>query len=320
MQISHTKKIYQAYGYVRLSQDDDDKTEESNSISHQKLLIKNFVQNHKDINLVGYKQDDGCSGVTFDRKGFQELMEIIRDGNCDCVIAKDLSRFGRNYIETGKFIERLFPALGVRFIAINDSYDSTINTGFADSMILPFKNLVNDMYSRDISIKVRSNFEVRRQKGDFVGPHIPYGYKRDQKNKGHFVIDEHPAEIVKQIFRMRIEGNSQQFIAEYLNQTGEPSPIEYKKLSGLNYQSGFKVRDKSLWSAQTIGRILRNEVYIGTMVQKKVTTVNYKVRTPIYLPADQQVRVENMHEAIIDIRTFQASFCSFFAKKEPKKH
>lgn len=281
------QKIYQAYGYVRLSQEDDN-AEESNSISNQKMLIMEFVKKREDINLVGFKTDDGCSGVTFDRKGFQELMEIIQEGKCDCLIVKDLSRFGRNYIESGKLIERLFPALGVRFIAINDSYDSAVSNGLADSMILPFKNLVNDMYSRDISIKVRSNFEVRRKKGDFVGPHLPYGYQRDQRNKGHFVIDKHSAEIVKQIFHMCIEGNSQQFIAKYLNQMGEPSPVEYKKLSGSNYQSGFKVRDKSLWSAQTVGRILRNEVYIGTMVQKKVTTINYKVRTPVYLPEDSR--------------------------------
>lgn len=298
------QKIYQAYGYVRLSQEDDN-AEESNSISNQKMLIMEFVKKREDINLVGFKTDDGCSGVTFDRKGFQELMEIIQEGKCDCLIVKDLSRFGRNYIESGKLIERLFPALGVRFIAINDSYDSAVSNGPADSMILPFKNLVNDMYSRDISIKVRSNFEVRRKKGDFVGPHLPYGYQRDQRNKGHFVIDKHSAEIVKQIFHMCIEGNSQQSIAKYLNQMGEPSPLEYKKLSGSNYQSGFKVRDKSLWSAQTVGRILRNEVYIGTMVQKKVTTINYKVRTPVYLPEDQQIRVKHTHEPIVDIHTFQ---------------
>ena len=156
------QKIYQAYGYVRLSQEDDN-AEESNSISNQKMLIMEFVKKREDINLVGFKTDDGCSGVTFDRKGFQELMEIIQEGKCDCLIVKDLSRFGRNYIESGKLIERLFPALGVRFIAINDSYDSAVSNGPADSMILPFKNLVNDMYSRDISIKVRSNFEVRRR-------------------------------------------------------------------------------------------------------------------------------------------------------------
>ena len=119
-------------------------------------------------------------------------------------------------------------------------------------------------------MKVRSHFEVRRKKGDFVGPHIPYGYKRDEKDRGHFVVDDQPAEVVKKIFRMRLDGFSQQAIAEQLNAFGEPSPLEYKKLKGFKYCSGFKARDKSLWSAQTIGRILRNEVYIGTMVQKKV--------------------------------------------------
>lgn len=304
MQFSKQNKTYQAYGYVRLSQDDEDKIQESDSISNQKLLIKEYAAKHKDIHLIGFKVDDGCTGVTFDRKGFNELMEIVRSGKCDCIIVKDLSRFGRNYIESGRYIERIFPMLGVRFIAINDLFDSLSSNSLADSMTVPFKNLINDLYSKDISVKVRSHFEVRRQKGDFVGPHIPYGYKRDEKDRGHFVVDDQPAEVVKKIFRMRLDGFSQQAIAEQLNAFGEPSPLEYKKLKGFKYCSGFKARDKSLWSAQTIGRILRNEVYIGTMVQKKVTTINYKVRKPVYLPAEQQIRVQNTHEPIIDERTF----------------
>ena len=304
MSISEKRKIYRAYGYVRLSQDDID-DEESDSITNQKLLIKEFAAKKKDIRLIDFKTDDGCTGVTFNRKGFNELMELIHSGKCDCVIVKDLSRFGRNYVEAGRYIERVFPTLGVRFIAINDLYDSTENNTTVDSMMLPFKNLINDMYSKDISIKVRSHLDARRKKGIYTGPHVAYGYKRDKNDPGHLVIDSHPAEIVQTIFRKRLEGSSQQSIAEFLNLTGEPSPLEYKNMVGTKYNSGFKVRAKSLWSAKTVGRILTNEIYTGTTIQKKVSTISYKLRTPIYLPPEQQIRVEDTHDPIIEKRTFR---------------
>ena len=162
-----SKEYYKACIYTRLSKDDGDKPE-SDSIGNQKALIRDFVKNHPEIQVVSEKADDGYSGVNFERPGFKEMMEEIRAGQVDCVIVKDLSRFGRNYIEAGNYIERVFPFIGVRFIAINDSYDST-DRNQSDSLIIPFKNLINDAYCKDISVKIRTQLEIKRKKGEFIG-------------------------------------------------------------------------------------------------------------------------------------------------------
>ena len=162
-----SKEYYKACIYTRLSKDDGDKPE-SDSIGNQKALIREFVKNHPEIQVVSEKADDGYSGVNFERPGFKEMMEEIRAGQVDCVVVKDLSRFGRNYIEAGNYIERVFPFIGVRFIAINDSYDST-DRNQSDSLIIPFKNLINDAYCKDISVKIRTQLEIRRKKGELIG-------------------------------------------------------------------------------------------------------------------------------------------------------
>lgn len=171
-------KIYHAAIYVRLSKEDGDISSsaklESNSISNQKALILDFLKDKKDIEVVSVRVDDGYSGSNFERPAFQAMLEDIRRGIVDCVVVKDLSRFGREYIDSGKYIERLFPALGVRFIAINDNYDSLKGKNQADEIIIPFKNLINDAYCRDISIKIRSNLEIKRKKGECVTPFVAF--------------------------------------------------------------------------------------------------------------------------------------------------
>ena len=177
-QINNSKKIYHAAIYVRLSKEDGDVAtagkRESNSISNQKDLIKNFLKDKKDIVVVSERVDDGYSGSNFERPAFQMMLEDIKKGIVDCVVVKDLSRFGREYIDAGKYIERLFPALGVRFIAVNDHYDSLEGKSQADEIVIPFKNLINDAYCRDISIKIRSHLEVKRKNGEYIGAFTPY--------------------------------------------------------------------------------------------------------------------------------------------------
>ena len=168
-----SKEYYKACIYTRLSKDDGDKPE-SDSIGNQKALIREFVKNHPEIQVVSEKADDGYSGVNFERPGFKDMMEAIRAGQVDCVIGKVLSRFGRNYIEAGNYIERVFPFIGVRFIAINDSYDST-DRNQSDSLIIPFKNLINDAYCKDISVKSRTQLEIKRKNGEFIGAFAVYG-------------------------------------------------------------------------------------------------------------------------------------------------
>lgn len=231
-QINNSKKIYHAAIYVRLSKEDGDVAtagkRESNSISNQKDLIKNFLKDKKDIVVVSERVDDGYSGSNFERPAFQMMLEDIKKGIVDCVVVKDLSRFGREYIDAGKYIERLFPALGVRFIAVNDHYDSLEGKSQADEIVIPFKNLINDAYCRDISIKIRSHLEVKRKNGEYIGAFTPYGYQKDSDNKNKLVIDVYAAGIVKEIYRMKLSGMSQTAIANALNKQGVLSPMEYK--------------------------------------------------------------------------------------------
>lgn len=210
--------MWKACGYVRLSREDGDK-EESNSITSQKLLIRDFLSSQPDLMECGIKVDDGFSGSSFVRPAFQEMMDEIRAGRIDCVVVKDLSRFGRNYLDAGEYIENLFPVLGVRFIAVNDHYDSLCRT-MSDAWMLPFKNLVNEAYCKDSSIKIRSQLEVKRRRGDFTGAFAPYGYQKDPDQKNHLVPDSFAADVVRDIYHWKLAGVSAADIADRLNAEG----------------------------------------------------------------------------------------------------
>lgn len=224
-QINNSKKIYHAAIYVRLSKEDGDVAtagkRESNSISNQKDLIKNFLKDKKDIVVVSERVDDGYSGSNFERPAFQMMLEDIKKGIVDCVVVKDLSRFGREYIDAGKYIERLFPALGVRFIAVNDHYDSLEGKSQADEIVIPFKNLINDAYCRDISIKIRSHLEVKRKNGEYIGAFTPYGYQKDSDNKKQTGDRMHLRQVsIKEIYRMEIIRYEPDSNCQCIEQTG----------------------------------------------------------------------------------------------------
>lgn len=291
-------KEYNADVYLRLSKDDGDK-EESDSIINQKELIFEYLKSKPEIRVHKIRVDDGYSGVSFERPAFQQMLEDIKKGTVNCVITKDLSRFGRNHIEVGKYLEKIFPYLGVRFIAINDNYDSLQNKASENNIIIPFKNLINDAYCRDISIKIRSNLEVKRKRGDFVGAFAPYGYKKSEINKNKLEIDKDAAEVVRDIFRMYLKGNSAYKIAAVLNQKDIPTPMDYKRDNGSCYYTGFKKNMRSEWTHVTVLRILNNPVYIGTMVQGKDTTPNYKVKKRVKRDESKWNRVDSTHEPII---------------------
>ena len=280
METNLNTKIYNADLYLRLSKEDGDK-EESDSITNQKELILDYLKTMEDIKIHEIRVDDGYSGVNFDRPAFQQMLEDIKTGKVDCVITKDLSRFGRNHIEVGKYLEKIFPYLGVRFIAINDNYDSAKSDTQTDNIIIPFKNLINDAYCRDISIKIRSNLEVKRKKGDFVGAFAPYGYRKSEADKNRLQIDEEAAETVRRIFRMYLQGSSAYRIAEVLNGEDMLTPMDYKKERGSAFYTGFKKNLKSKWSHVHVLRILGNPVYMGTLIQGKDTTPNYKVKKKV---------------------------------------
>ena len=295
-------KTFQAAVYLRLSREDGDVTEGgkqvSNSIANQNELVMDYLKSHPEISVISTYTDDGYTGVNFDRPEFQRMLSDIREGKIDCVIVKDLSRFGRNYIESGRYIEKIFPMLGIRFIAITDGYDS-INEDMGTDMIVPFKNLINDAYCRDISIKIRSHMDIKRRNGEYIGAFAAYGYLKDEDNKNHLVIDEYAADVVRDIFSMKLCGMSQQAIADKLNADGILSPIQYKKSIGVGLNSSFQKSVKPKWSYNAVLRILKNEVYTGTVVQGKCTTPNYKIKKRIHKDEADWIRVEDMHDAII---------------------
>lgn len=295
--------IYNADLYLRLSKEDGDK-DESDSILNQKELIKEYLKSRPDICIHEIRVDDGYSGVNFERPAFQKVLNDIKERKVNCVIVKDLSRFGRNYIEVGKYIEKIFPYLGVRFIAINDNYDSMAVNNQNDKIAISFKNLINDAYCRDISIKIRSNLEVKRKRGEYVGAFAPYGYKKSDRDKNQLVIDEDAAETVRDIFKMYLQGMSIYKIAKYLNEVGILTPLEYKKSLGSKFYTGFKRNEDSKWTHITVVRILKNCVYTGDLVQGKETTPNYKVKKKITKEKNLWNCVENAHEPIVTIENY----------------
>jgi len=292
--------IFNATAYARASKDDID----SSTIENQIELINDYAKSIPDIKIVSERSDNGFSGVDFLRPSFSKMMEDIEKGKVNCIIVKDLSRLGRNYIEVGELMEDILPKLKVRLISINDRYDSKNPKSDSDEIIIPFRNLINEQYLRDISIKIRSNLNVKRKNGDCVLAHAPYGYVRDESKKNRLVIDERAAKIIRDMFNMKIQGMSQQKIADRLNEIGEPAPFEYKKKRGINFNTPFQKNVTALWSPVAVKRILSNPVYIGTLVQGKETTPNYKVKKRIIKPEDEWNITKEAHEAIIKKKDF----------------
>jgi len=287
--------------YERLSRDDDN-AGESNSIVHQKQMLEDYAMKHGFTNLVHFT-DDGWSGATFDRPAFQEMMRMIEQGEANCVIVKDLSRLGREYIETGRYMRRVFPAYGVRFIAINDNVDTENDA--ADDLTVSVKNIMNEAYCRDISVKTRSALEVKRRSGDFVGAFTIYGYVKVGDKHKSLEVDEYAANVVRDIFRKRLEGFSASHIADELNRLGILSPLAYKRNHGMPHaKGGYTDRKDCKWSATTIIRILQDETYTGTLVQGKQTTPHFKLKEREDKPSSEWIRVEGTHEAIIQKHDF----------------
>ncbi len=309
MEKNKNLKAYQAAVYLRLSREDGDAGDGakpvSNSISNQKALIMDYLESHTEIEVYSVYTDDGYSGVSFERPNFQRMLDDIRRGVVNCVIVKDLSRFGRNYIEAGRYIEKVFPMLGVRFIAITDNYDSLdVQGGYGGDMLVPFKNLINDAYCRDISVKIRSHLEMKRKKGEYIGAFAVYGYLKDEHNKNQLVIDSYAAGVVRDIFTMKLCGHNQQAIADKLNADGILSPVEYKKSIGINLETSFKKSVQAKWCYNSVTRILKNRIYTGILLQGKQTTPNYKVKTRVMKPEGEWVKVEDTHEPIIPVKDF----------------
>lgn len=285
--------------YIRLSQEDKDKKYESDSESviNQKELLRSYVKNNN-FNLYGEYVDDGYSGTNFDRPGFQKMLEDIKQKKINCVVVKDLSRFGRDHVMTGYYIETFFPENNIRFISILESYDSFKNQASNDSST--FIIACNDYYSKQNSIKIRNVLNDKRKNGKFIGSQPCYGYMRDPLDKGHLIPNPETAPIVKKIFKWRAEEIGPTEIATRLNDMNVFTPAGYKK---TNYSS--RLIDRDSWNISTVKKILSNRIYTGDMVQHIQTKVNYKSKKKITLDESLWVIVEDTHEPLVDKETFK---------------
>lgn len=260
--------------YLRLSSEDDDLKQggklESNSIGNQRNLLDAYIKRIPELAGARVLEfcDDGWSGKNFERPAVQELLSKVKQGKIQCIVVKDISRFGRDYLTVGNYISRVFPFLGVRFIAVNDGFDS-IRPADIDSLDTSFKALIYDLYSRDLSRKVRSAKRFRAQRGDFLSPFAPYGFVKDPANKNHLLIDPPAAEIVRRIFRMMGNGHPSEQIAKALNSEAVLTPMLYKRAAGCSRTSWPSVQNENFWTKDLVAKILRDERYIGTNVYGK---------------------------------------------------
>ena len=283
--------------YIRLSREDGDK-EESSSVTNQREILKRYVSEQENFFIVKEYVDDGWTGTNFDRPKFKEMIEDIEAVIIDTVITKDLSRLGRERLGVGHYTEIYFPEHNVRYIALLDNIDTYIDSGMND--MAPFKGVINDMYVRDISKKIRSSLTERRKAGNFLGVTAPYGYQKDPNNKFHLIINEKEAEIVKRVFSLYLEGKGLTRIAQILTKDGVPVPGEARDIGKTR-----KTALYSSWKQTTIRRILDNRVYLGELVQFKRRKINYKSKRRITVPEEERYICKGTHEAIIDEKDFE---------------
>ncbi|WP_455257366.1 recombinase family protein [Peptoniphilus asaccharolyticus] len=287
--------------YLRLSREDGDSSE-SNSISNQRQIIKSYAKENSFV-IVSEYVDDGFTGSNFERPKFKEMIKDIEKGKFSTIIVKDLSRFGRDYIESGKYLQKIFPEKGIRFISVNDNYDSE-NADVSDThLILPIRNFINDSYCRDISMKVKSSKEIKRKNGEFIGAFAPFGYKKSDTNKHQLVVDKEVSHIIERIFNMKIEGYSSKAIADFLNSIGTVTPSKHKENNGDNFNTGFLVK-ASKWDAKMINRIISNKVYVGVLEQGKTTKLNYKSKREVEVAKDDWITIKNAHKGIVSKSIF----------------
>ena len=299
MKLQKVLNLFNVAIYIRLSREDGDK-EESDSVGNQRKLLTEYVAKKDDFILYDVYVDDGYSGTNFNRPSFQRMIADIEDGKVNCVVVKDLSRFGRDYIDTGIYLERYFPELGVRFISVTDSIDSMKQ---AYDMLLPIKNIFNEQYARDISKKIQATVKSKQKAGEFIGAFTSYGYKKSPVDKNKLVIDDYAADVVRRIFSLYIQGYGKQRIAKLLNAEGILCPAEYKKVNGENYKNCNRLESTTYWSYSTINSILHREMYVGNMVQG---TKHQRMRSKQKkMPKEEWIIVENTHEPIIDKATWE---------------
>ena len=291
---------YRTAIYIRLSREDGGK-EHSNTVDNQKTLLLQYVAARKDMTLANIYIDNGYSGTNFERPAFSKMMEDVRWGRINCIVVKDLSRLGRSYLESGNYIETIFPFFKTRFVAVNDNFDTLCVERDESGMTVPLKNIINEIYAKDISRKISASLELKKKEGRYGGGLAPYGYRKSVVQRGKYEVDEEAAHVVEYIFQMRAEGLGYCAIVKRLNEEGIKSPSAYRYEKGVVKNE--KLKD-TLWKIYTIQDMVRDEVYLGNMVRGKTRSAFYKGEKRHAVPADQRIVVKGTHKPIITEELF----------------
>lgn len=288
--------------YVRLSVEDNG-NQKKDSIQNQVTLLQEYVEEREEeFQLVHTYIDNGTTGTNFDRENWNLLLQNIKDGKINCIVVKDFSRIGRNYIEVGNYLEKIFPFLGVRIVSVNDCFDSSIQSFQSDMLMNSLTNIVNEYYARDISRKVTQSKKTMQKNGEFISGILPYGYKQSDMDRKKLVADPECEDIVRKIFEWRARGKGCVWIANYLNELALPSPGLYRYLNGNN---GFRRSLNTKWKSKHVAGILTNPVYLGHMVQGKTRCSYFEQEGKLrFLPKEDWVIIENMHEPLVTQKLF----------------
>lgn len=296
------QRIYKAGGYVRLSVEDSGKPG-TDTMEAQWELVEGYIESQSDMELIDLYCDNGHTGTNFQRPEFERLMDDVRAGKVDCIVVKDLSRFGRNYKETGNYLERIFPYLDVRFVAVNDSFDTLTAERSQDGYIVPLKNIINEVYSKDISRKVTSALTTKRQNGEFLGSWAPYGYQKSAADKHRLEVNPETAPVVRDIFAWRLSGVAYLQIVRRLNEQGIPCPSRYHYMRGELKSERFA---NAIWHVPIIKKILADQVYLGHVVSGKTYNDISTGKKLCRIPKEDWLIIRNTHEPLIDENTFQS--------------
>lgn len=309
--IKPVDKVYRAGLYARISVETERKRE-ADTIGNQLQLLKDYVSEHSDLTVFDIYSDDDISGTDFIRPEFSRMMNDLRDGKIDCIIVKDLSRLGRNYLESGEYIEMVFPFFRCRFISVTDRFDTKFQQA---DISVQLKNMANEMYAKDISRKICSTMRTIQDQGRFAGSRAPYGYRLDPADKHHLIIDEETAPIVKQLFELLAEGNTVHYVATTMNARSIPSPGRLLYERGIATTDHFK---NSKWYMQTVRRILQDEIYLGWMVSGKFRSTYHstgkKGSQPV--PREEWIITKGTHEPIVTEELFNKVQEYFVRMKE----
>lgn len=300
---AQAQKQYRTATYVRLSVEDSGKPG-ADTIEGQKNLLLRFIEDDPTLTLYGLFCDNGRTGTDFDRPQFEKMMEEVRKGHIDCIVVKDLSRFGRDYLTVGDYISRVFPFLGVRFISVNDGFDSS-NPLDIDSLDTSFRTLIYDLYSRDLSRRVKSAKKARAERGAFLSPYAPYGYVKDPEDKNHLLVDTEAAEVIRRIFQMAADGAKTWEIAAALNGEGVSSPKNYKVEAGCTRTPWRSIREENFWTGNLVAKFLRDERYIGKTVYGKRSRDIVGSTHTVKISRNDWVIVPDRHEAIVPEALFE---------------